>query len=67
MRLLHDAGGKPSAMRTSCIITTIVGCIILLAIAFGYADSESSDDALVLVGLGIGGKAIQKATEGRKG
>lgn len=66
MRLLTDADGKPSCMRTAQMMTTVVGCVILLSIAFGYASPESSNDALVLIGLGIGGKAVQKAAESKK-
>lgn len=67
MNLLHDVDGKISSMRTAQLTTTFIGCIILLAIAFGYARPESSGDALVLIGIGMTGKVVQKATENRKG
>ena len=66
--ILNDPNGKPSAMRTASLVTVGTGCVMLLAMTLGYGDEMiSPKDALYLVAIGIGGKWVQRITEGRGG
>lgn len=63
---LVDPTGKPSAMRAASLLTVAAGCIVILGAAFGKATPEMADEAIWLVGLGLGGKFVQRVAEGSK-
>ena len=66
--LLHDPHGQVSTMRLACLGTTATACAAVLLPLFGYGEPVEFTTLAMLLGGGIGGKAIQRAQEekGRK-
>ena len=63
-QLLHDRDGKPSTMRAGALMAVATGCAMLLLASLGYGDPDLAEEALWLVGLAFGGKAVQRVSEG---
>ena len=60
---LKDPNGKPSAMRAATLLMVSVGCAMLILSTLGFAQSDTTSDALWLVAIGVGGKWAQKISE----
>ena len=64
--LLHDHRGSVSTMRLACLALTATACASVLLPIFGYGDPVDVPTLAVLLGAGIGGKAIQRRTEAQE-
>ena len=62
-KFFYDNYGKPSAMRFGALTAILSGCVMLVSAAFGASDPNMGTEALWLVGIGLTGKAGQKAFE----
>ena len=61
--ILHDVNGQLSTMRLACLGTTATACAAVLLPLVGYGEPVGIDTLAVLLGAGIGGKAVQRRTE----
>ena len=61
-----DPTGKPSTMRVATLIAVGSGCAMLIGAAFGGASLETTKDALWLIAIAFGGKAVQRMSENKE-
>ena len=64
--LLHDHRGQVSTMRVACLGTTATACAAVILPLFGYGEQVDFATLAALLGAGIGGKAVQRRSEGQE-
>lgn len=67
MQFLNDPNGKPSAMRTASLACIAAGLAMLLGTTFGFSPAgvDTTQEALWLIGIAFGGKAVQRTSEAK--